>query len=103
MELEHSQHLDQSLGPGTQRGDSLGGQTWELLLAVGQWSGDHELPLATDGHTVQSLVPTFDDLSSTEDEREWGTGSVGIELLAVGEFTNVPISRSVTNLLSNRL
>jgi len=69
--------------------DSLGGDSGKLLLAVSQLSGNGQFPLSTNGHAVQSLVPTFNDFSSTQDEREWCTGSVGVELLSVGQFTNV--------------
>jgi hypothetical protein len=69
---------DQLLPLGTARLDSLG-----------QVCGDRELPLSTNGHTVQTLVPTLDDFTSTEDEGEWRAGGVGVELLAVGQFTNV--------------
>lgn len=47
-------------------------------------------PLTADVHTHQTLVPALDDLPAAEDEREGFTGRVGVELLAVGEFTNVP-------------
>lgn len=68
---------------------SLGGDSRNLLLSVGQVCGDRELSLSTDGHTVQSLVPSLDDFPSAENEGEWCTGSVGVKLLAVGQFTNV--------------
>jgi hypothetical protein len=80
---------DQLLPLGTARLDSLGGDSRNLLLSVGQVCGDRELPLSTNGHTVQTLVPTLDDFTSTEDEGEWRAGGVGVELLAVGQFTNV--------------
>jgi hypothetical protein len=47
------------------RFDSLGGDSGKLLLSVSQLSGDGKFPLSTNGHTVQTLVPTFDNFSST--------------------------------------
>lgn len=50
-----------------------------------------QLSLSTDSHPGDSLVPTLDDLSSTQSEVERRTGSVGVKLLAVEELADVPI------------
>jgi hypothetical protein len=52
-----------------------------------------QLPLTTDGHTVQTLVPTLDNLTGTKTEVEGLTAGVGVELLAVLELADVSASR----------
>jgi hypothetical protein len=89
------------------------GDSWDLLRAVGKLGRDlyedsqkrvlakpqsvlcthGQLPLTTDGHTVQTLVPTLDNLTGTKTEVEGLTAGVGVELLAVLELADVSASR----------
>jgi len=69
-------------------GGSLG-DSGDLLVSVSQVGRDGQLSFTTNGHADESLVPTLNDLSTTEEEREGGTTSVGVELLAVVELTDV--------------
>ena len=50
-----------------------------------------QLSLSTDGHTGNTLVPTLDNLTSTQSEVERSSGGVGVELLSVQELSNVPV------------
>ena len=65
------------------------GDSRNLLVAVGEVGGDRQLSLSTNGHAGETLVPALDDLSSAKDEREGGTASVGVELLATLELADV--------------
>lgn len=69
-------------------GGSLG-DSGDLLVSVSQVGRDGQLSFTTNGHADESLVPTLNDLSTTEEERKGGTTSVGVELLAVVELTDV--------------
>jgi hypothetical protein len=62
VELSGRQH---SIPPDAESEHSLGGDSRDLLLAISQRSGNRQFPLSTNGHAVQTLVPTLDNLSST--------------------------------------
>lgn len=48
-----------------------------------------QLPLTTNSHTFNTLVPTLDNLTGTKTEVEWLTAGVGIEDLAVRQLADV--------------
>lgn len=80
------------------QGRSLGNPR-QLLVAISQSSRDGQSSLSSSGHTDKTLVPTSDDLSSSEHKGEGFTVGVGVKLFSVFELADVSgaISRSTNH------